>query len=42
MSASIPVTLHHAVTSGKVKRGDTILLLGSGAGLSLGGAVLTY
>ncbi|MGO4702061.1 beta-ketoacyl-ACP synthase 3 [Dyella sp. 2RAB6] len=42
MSASIPVTLHHAVTTGEVKRGDTVLLLGSGAGLSLGGAVLTY
>jgi 3-oxoacyl-[acyl-carrier-protein] synthase III len=42
MAASIPVTLHHAVSSGQVKRGDTVALIGSGAGLSFGGAVLTY
>ncbi len=42
MAASIPVALHHAVNSGLVKRGDTIALIGSGAGLSFGGAVLTY
>lgn len=42
MAASIPVTLHHAVTTGKVKRGDAIALIGSGAGLSFGGAILTY
>jgi len=42
MAASIPVALHHAVTSGAVKRGDAIALIGSGAGLSFGGAVLTY
>ncbi|GAB3022767.1 3-oxoacyl-[acyl-carrier-protein] synthase III C-terminal domain-containing protein [Oleiagrimonas citrea] len=42
MAASIPVALHHAVTTGRVKRGDTIALIGSGAGLSFGGAVLTY
>jgi len=42
MAASIPVALHHAVTAGQVKRGDTIALIGSGAGLSFGGAVLTY
>lgn len=42
MAASIPATLHHAVTSSQVKRGDTIALIGSGAGLSFGGAVLTF
>lgn len=42
MAASIPVALHHAVRSGLVKRGDTIALIGSGAGLSFGGAVLVY
>ncbi|HUB91242.1 MAG TPA: 3-oxoacyl-[acyl-carrier-protein] synthase III C-terminal domain-containing protein [Dyella sp.] len=42
MAASIPVTLHHAVTTGKVKRGDAVALIGSGAGLSFGGAILTY
>lgn len=42
MAASIPVALHHAVSSGRVRRGDTIALVGSGAGLSFGGAVLRY
>lgn len=42
MAASIPVTLHHAVATGKVKRGDAIALIGSGAGLSFGGVILTY
>ena len=42
MAASIPVTLHHAINSGRVKRGDLIALVGSGAGLSFGGAVMRY
>jgi 3-oxoacyl-[acyl-carrier-protein] synthase III len=42
MAASIPVTLHHAITSGRVQRGDLMALVGSGAGLSFGGAVLRY
>lgn len=42
MAASIPVALHHAVAGGAVRRGDTIALVGSGAGLSFGGAVLVY
>ncbi|MBD8871313.1 beta-ketoacyl-ACP synthase 3 [Rhodanobacter sp. DHB23] len=42
MAASIPVALHHAVTSGRVRRGDTIALVGSGAGLSFGGTILVY
>ncbi|MBB6241818.1 MULTISPECIES: 3-oxoacyl-[acyl-carrier-protein] synthase III C-terminal domain-containing protein [unclassified Rhodanobacter] len=42
MAASIPVTLHHAITSGRVRRGDLIALVGSGAGLSFGGTVLRY
>ena len=42
MAASIPVALHHAVTQGRIARGDTIALVGSGAGLSFGGAVLRY
>ena len=31
-----------AVATGKVRRGDTIALVGSGAGLSFGGTVLVY
>jgi len=41
-AASIPVALHHAVTSGRIARGDHVLLLGTGAGLALGGVVLRY
>lgn len=42
MAASIPVALHHAVAAGRVKRGDVVALVGSGAGLSFGGVVLRY
>lgn len=42
MAASIPVTLHHAITSRRVQRGDLMALVGSGAGLSFGGAILRY
>ena len=42
MAASIPVTLHHAITSGRLQRGNLMALVGSGAGLSFGGAILRY
>jgi 3-oxoacyl-[acyl-carrier-protein] synthase-3 len=42
ISASIPTALHHAITSGRLRRGDTACLIGSAAGISLGGAVLKY
>ncbi|HEX7816515.1 3-oxoacyl-[acyl-carrier-protein] synthase III C-terminal domain-containing protein [Dyella sp.] len=42
MAASIPVALHQAIEAGRIRRGDTIALVGSGAGLSFGGAVLKY
>ncbi|UXI67124.1 beta-ketoacyl-ACP synthase 3 [Tahibacter amnicola] len=42
MAASIPIALHHAISSGKIARGDLVALLGTGAGLSFGGAVLRY
>lgn len=42
ISASLPVALHRAIAAGRVKRGDLIALVGAGAGLSLGGAVLRY
>lgn len=42
VAASIPLTLHETVRTGRISRGDKILLLGTGAGLSLGGVVLTY
>lgn len=42
VAASLPTALHHAIASGRLERGATCLLLGTGAGVSLGGAVLRY
>lgn len=42
MAASIPVALHQGIVRGQIQRGDQIALLGSGAGLAFGGAVLRY
>lgn len=42
IAASIPLALHEAITSGRLRRGQTVLLLGTSAGFSLGGAVLRY
>lgn len=42
VAASIPNALHHAISCGRLQRGDTFALLGTGAGLSLGGLVLRY
>jgi 3-oxoacyl-[acyl-carrier-protein] synthase-3 len=40
VSASMPTALAALWSSGKIKKGDRILLLGTGAGLALGGAWL--
>jgi 3-oxoacyl-[acyl-carrier-protein] synthase-3 len=42
VAASLPSALHAAVRAGQLRRGDTALLLGSGAGVSLGGILLRY
>lgn len=42
IAASIPLTLHHAVETGRLRRGMRTLLIGTGAGLSIGGVVLRY
>jgi 3-oxoacyl-[acyl-carrier-protein] synthase-3 len=42
VAASIPCTLYEAVREGRLQRGDQVLLVGTGAGLSLGGVILTY
>jgi 3-oxoacyl-[acyl-carrier-protein] synthase III len=42
IAASIPVTLYSAVRNRQLLRGDRFLLVGTGAGLSMGGIVLTY
>lgn len=42
IAASIPSALHVAIREARIKRGDSIALIGSGAGVSFGGIVLTY
>lgn len=42
IAASIPMALHDAIEAGRLQRGGRICLLGTAAGLSLGGAVLIY
>ncbi len=42
VGASLPSALHRAISSGRIRRDDDVLLIGSGAGVSLGGMVLTY
>lgn len=40
-SACVPMALHHAVAEGRVRRGDRIVLVASGAGLTVGANLLT-
>lgn len=42
VAASIPLTLHEGISSGKIRRGDKVVMFGTGAGLSFGGVVITY
>ncbi|GAB6443623.1 beta-ketoacyl-ACP synthase III [Bacillus luti] len=42
IASSIPLTLHLGIQQGRIKRGDTVLLLGTSAGLSLGGITFVY
>ena len=42
IAASIPLALHEVIVSGRLRRGQTIFLLGSSAGFSLGAALLRY
>jgi 3-oxoacyl-[acyl-carrier-protein] synthase-3 len=42
IAASMPSALYEAVNDGRLRRGDRALLVGTGAGLSLGGLVFTY
>lgn len=42
IAASIPMALHEAIRQGRIRRGNRALLLGTAAGLSLGGIVLEY
>lgn len=42
VASSLPLTLHEAITSNRLKRGEKVLLAGTGAGLSIAGMILTY
>lgn len=42
IAASSPMTLHLAIETGRVQRGMRILMLGTGAGLHVAGAILRY
>lgn len=41
-SASIPIALYNGIQSGKVKRGDRIMIFGFGGGLAYAGTVITW
>jgi 3-oxoacyl-[acyl-carrier-protein] synthase-3 len=42
VSASIPFALHHAICRRRLHRGDTALLIGTAAGVSMNGILLRY
>ena len=42
VAASLPVALHRGIQSGRITAGQTVALVGTGAGLSFGGAVLRF
>lgn len=42
VAASLPHALHHARIEQRMQRGDLVALLGTGAGLAIGGMVLRY
>ncbi|HEV2080065.1 MAG TPA: 3-oxoacyl-[acyl-carrier-protein] synthase III C-terminal domain-containing protein [Allosphingosinicella sp.] len=42
IAASMPTALHEAVASGRLKRGDLALMIGTAAGISIGASVVRY
>jgi 3-oxoacyl-[acyl-carrier-protein] synthase-3 len=42
VAASIPATLYEAVREKRIDRGDEVLLIGTGAGLCMGGMIIRY
>jgi len=42
ISASIPLAFVESVADGSIKRGDTCLLCGTAAGVSIGGVLIKY
>jgi 3-oxoacyl-[acyl-carrier-protein] synthase-3 len=41
VSASLPIALHRGLVTGRIQPGSNIALVGSGAGLAIGGAILS-
>ena len=41
-AASVPICLHEAIESGRIQRGSLVMLLGFGAGLTWGGALMRW
>ena len=41
-SATIPIALYNGIQSGKVKRGDRVMILGFGGGLAFAGTIITW
>lgn len=42
VSAELPISLDEAVENGQIQRGDTLLLISYGAGITIGGMLLRY
>ncbi|KAL9642421.1 hypothetical protein ABK040_014264 [Willaertia magna] len=42
ISASIPMALYEAIKDGRIKRGDDVFMVGTGAGLTVGCCTFTY
>ncbi|MEM7616965.1 MAG: beta-ketoacyl-ACP synthase III [Pseudomonadota bacterium] len=42
VAASMPTALHEAVITNRIKQGDKVLLIGTGAGISVGGMIMEY
>ena len=42
ISVSVPMALQLAIKQNRIQRGDTVMLLGTGAGLTLGGIIMVY
>ena len=42
VAASLPTALDLGISDGRIRRGDCVLLLGTGAGVSIGGNVMVY
>jgi 3-oxoacyl-[acyl-carrier-protein] synthase-3 len=42
VSNTIPIALHHAIRDGKIRQGDTVMLVGYGVGLSWGACLARF